>query len=266
MDQNPWAEATDAIFKSKPMIEKKEEKPVAEPPKQEKDKSKKKKKQHVEEEKKEEDVEMTPEVMTEEPVERKQGKPARLMGNGVTGYASTEPGFTGEPKDWFNDEEFKKNLVKDMEHNDKLDYYFNSYSHFNIHEEMIKDHVRTESYRKAIENNAEQFKGKVVLDIGCGTGVLSLFAARAGAKMVIGVDNADIAYYAKEIVKRNGYENVVKIYKGKMEEIELPVEKVDIIISEWMGYFLLYESMLDVVLWARDKYLVPGGLILPDKC
>jgi protein arginine N-methyltransferase 1 len=40
---------------------------------------------------------------------------------------------------------------------------------------------------------------------------------------------------------------------------------VDIIISEWMGYFLLYESMLDSVLWARDKYLVKGGKMLPDK-
>jgi len=45
----------------------------------------------------------------------------------------------------------------------------------------------------------------------------------------------------------------------------LPVEKVDIIISEWMGYFLLYESMLDSVLWARDKYLVKGGKMLPDR-
>jgi protein arginine N-methyltransferase 1 len=50
-----------------------------------------------------------------------------------------------------------------------------------------------------------------------------------------------------------------------MEEIKLPVPKVDIIISEWMGYFLLYESMLDSVLWARDNYLVPGGKMLPDK-
>lgn len=50
-----------------------------------------------------------------------------------------------------------------------------------------------------------------------------------------------------------------------MEEVQLPVPKVDIIISEWMGYFLLYESMLDSVLWARDKYLVPGGKMLPDR-
>ncbi len=50
-----------------------------------------------------------------------------------------------------------------------------------------------------------------------------------------------------------------------MEEVKLPFEKVDIIISEWMGYFLLYESMLDTVLYARDKYLVKDGLIFPDK-
>lgn len=50
-----------------------------------------------------------------------------------------------------------------------------------------------------------------------------------------------------------------------MEDVNLPVEKVDIIISEWMGYFLLYESMLDTVIFARDKWLAPGGLIFPDK-
>lgn len=52
--------------------------------------------------------------------------------------------------------------------------------------------------------------------------------------------------------------------KGKLEESELPIQQFDIIISEWMGYFLLYESMLDTVLLARDKYLKTGGLIFPD--
>ena len=58
---------------------------------------------------------------------------------------------------------------------------------------------------------------------------------------------------------------VIVLIKGKIEEIELPIEKVDIIISEWMGYMLLYESMLDSILLARDKWLAPGGLIFPDK-
>jgi hypothetical protein len=51
---------------------------------------------------------------------------------------------------------------------------------------------------------------------------------------------------------------VITLIKGKVEEVTLPVPQVDIIISEWMGYFLLYESMLDTVLVARDKWLVRG--------
>lgn len=49
---------------------------------------------------------------------------------------------------------------------------------------------------------------------------------------------------------------VVTIIKGKVEEVELPVDGVDIIISEWMGYCLFYESMLNTVIYARDKWLV----------
>ena len=70
---------------------------------------------------------------------------------------------------------------------------------------------------------------------------------------------------AREIVHVNGFSDKITLLQGKMEEVQLPFEKVDIIISEWMGYFLLYESMLDTVLYARDRYLAPGGLIFPDK-
>jgi protein arginine N-methyltransferase 1 len=145
------------------------------------------------------------------------------------------------------------------------DYYFDSYAHFGIHEEMLKDTVRTKAYRDVIYHNKHLFKDKVVLDVGCGTGILSLFAAKAGAKKVIGIDMSKIIDHAKQIVKDNGYEDVITLLNGKVEEVELPVDKVDIIISEWMGYFLLYESMLDTVLYARDKWLVEGGLIFPDK-
>ncbi|KAK9073764.1 hypothetical protein SSX86_006358 [Deinandra increscens subsp. villosa] len=70
---------------------------------------------------------------------------------------------------------------------------------------------------------------------------------------------------AQEIVKANGFSSVITVLKGKVEEIELPVPKVDIIISEWMGYFLLYENMLNTVLYARDKWLVSNGIVLPDN-
>ncbi|KAJ6141391.1 hypothetical protein N7470_009781 [Penicillium chermesinum] len=136
-----------------------------------------------------------------------------------------------------------------MEHSEVR--YFTSYDHHGIHEEMLKDDVRTRSYRDSIYQNRHIFKDKVVLDVGCGTGILSMFAARAGAKHVIGVDMSSIVEKAKEIVAVNGLSEKVTLLQGKMEE--------------WMGYFLLYESMLDTVLYARDTYLAPGGKIFPDK-
>ncbi|GFQ90233.1 protein arginine N-methyltransferase 1-B [Trichonephila clavata] len=66
------------------------------------------------------------------------------------------------------------------------DYYFDSYAHFGIHEEMLKDEVRTLTYRNAMYHNKHLFRGKTVLDIGCGTGILCMFAAKAGASKVIG--------------------------------------------------------------------------------
>lgn len=82
---------------------------------------------------------------------------------------------------------------------------------------------------------------------------------------MIGVDMSSIIEKAREIVAVNGLSDKITLLQGKMEEVVLPYPKVDIIISEWMGYFLLYESMLDTVLYARDRYLVPGGKIFPDK-
>ena len=147
-------------------------------------------------------------------------------------------------------------------------YYFDSYSHIGIHETMLKDKSRTEAYRDAIYKNPKLFENKVVLDVGCGTGILSMFAARAGAKHVIGVDMSDMAFKAKEIVKLNHLEDVITIIHGKVENISLPpelgVDKVDLIVSEWMGYALVYECMLETVLCARDQWLAPNGVMFPN--
>lgn len=97
------------------------------------------------------------------------------------------------------------------------------------------------------------------------TALSSRFAVKAGAKHVVGVDMSTIIFKAREIVAANGMADKITLIQGKMEEIEIPFPKVDIIISEWMGYFLLYESMLDTVLYARDRYLAQDGLIFPDK-
>ncbi|KAM7085057.1 protein arginine N-methyltransferase 3 isoform 4-T4 [Molossus nigricans] len=144
--------------------------------------------------------------------------------------------------------------------------YFSSYGHYGIHEEMLKDKIRTESYRDFIYQNPHIFKDKVVLDVGCGTGILSMFAAKAGARKVFGVDQSEILYQAMDIIRLNRLEDTIILIKGRIEEVRLPVEKVDVIISEWMGYFLLFESMLDSVLYAKNKYLAKGGSVYPDIC
>jgi len=119
---------------------------------------------------------------------------------------SDEEGFQGSESDkWFDEKELRQNLIASMHSSDPTDLYFDSYSHYYIHEEMIKDKIRTKSYQMAIMSNAECLKDKIVLDIGCGTGILSIFAARAGAKHVYAIDNAEIAEYAKYIIKQNGF-------------------------------------------------------------
>lgn len=114
-----------------------------------------------------------------------------------------------------------------------VESYFHSYAHFGIHEEMLKDTVRTESYRNAIYRNRGAFEGKVVLDVGCGTGILSMFAARAGAAKVIGVDNSSVLKSAAKIIAENGLEDTVTLIRGKIEEVVLPVDKVALFCSKF---------------------------------
>ena len=140
------------------------------------------------------------------------------------------------------------------------------FGHYAVHEQLINDRVRSLAYRRAILDHKELFQGRLVLDVGSGSGLFSMFAASAGADRVVGVEMSSIADRSREVVEENGLQDIVTIIRGRVEEVDLPqgMEKVDIIISEWMGSCLFQDTMLDSVLYARDRWLAPGGLMFPD--
>jgi len=155
--------------------------------------------------------------------------------------------------------------------------YFGAYADLAVHAEMLRDSTRTLAYQAALE--AARLPGKTVLDVGSGTCVLSIFAARAGAAHVYAVEASALAEQARRIVAENGLSDVITVLQGRVEEVELPVAQVDVIVSEWMGacwrldaseshaptgYALFYEHMLPSVLRARDRWLRPGGAMLPS--
>lgn len=103
--------------------------------------------------------------------------------------------------------------------------------------------------------------------MGSGTGILSIFCAQAGAKRVLAVEASNLAKLSMDVIKENDLEEIIQVYQCRIEEFQLPddVVKVDIIVSEWMGFYLLHEGMLDSVLYARDQFLAEDGNMFPES-
>lgn len=141
--------------------------------------------------------------------------------------------------------------------------YFCTYGFLYHQKEMLCDRVRMDAYFNSIFENTHHFIGKTVLDVGTGSGILAIWSAQAGARKVYAVEATKMSEHARELVKANNLQDVVEVIEGSMEDITLP-EKVDVIISEWMGYFLLRESMFDSVICARDRWLKPNGVMYPS--
>lgn len=173
--------------------------------------------------------------------------------------------------------------------------YFCSYAQLYHQKQMLQDHNRMAAYHSAIMANADVFKDKVVMDIGTGSGILAVWAAQAGARKVYAIEYTDMAKHAQQVMVANHVDHIVTVIQSAVEQVELPMELdgllaeisnndpdttdtngdddapsqrcVDIIISEWMGYFLLRESMLDSIVRARDKFLKQStGLLFPSHC
>jgi precorrin-6B methylase 2 len=134
------------------------------------------------------------------------------------------------------------------------------YSHVSLHRWLLHDRIRNEAFRRAL--SAVVKPGDVVLDMGAGTGILSIFAAHAGASKVYAVERTEIAQVARRMIAQNGLSDRIVVVDGDLEDARLP-EKADVLVSEWMGGIGVDENMLAPLVIARDRWLRPGGVIVP---
>ncbi len=128
-------------------------------------------------------------------------------------------------------------------------------------ERMLADHQRMDFYHEAIRRKIKA--GDRVIDLGTGTGILAAFASRQGAEQVYAVDHSSIIEHAKMLAAENGIENVdfEDVHSSKL----YLDEEVDVILHEQIGDFLFDEAMVPNVCDLRDRFLKPGGLILPSQ-
>ena len=129
---------------------------------------------------------------------------------------------------------------------------------------MLEDSVRTGMYNQSITLNMMDFIDKVVMDLGAGTGILSFFAAQAGARKVYAIESTAMAENARTLVEANGFSDRIEVIQKKLEDLELP-EKVDVIVSEPMGILLVHERIMEIYSLARKRWLKPGGKMFPSK-
>lgn len=128
------------------------------------------------------------------------------------------------------------------------------------HARMLNDHRRTGDYIAAL--NAAVRPDDVVVDIGTGSGVLAVAAARAGARHVYAVEASDIADVARRVFEINGVADRVTLIPGWSRQIELP-EQADVLVSEIIGNEPLEEEILETTLDARRRLLAPGARLIP---
>eukprot|EP00419_Tripos_fusus_P009978 CAMPEP_0172659436 /NCGR_PEP_ID=MMETSP1074-20121228/3429_1 /TAXON_ID=2916 /ORGANISM="Ceratium fusus, Strain PA161109" /LENGTH=345 /DNA_ID=CAMNT_0013474913 /DNA_START=53 /DNA_END=1091 /DNA_ORIENTATION=- len=148
--------------------------------------------------------------------------------------------------------------------------YLESYEELEIHEDMLKDLPRVEAYRRALEFYSSDWMkcGNITaVDVGSGTGLLAVFCAKYGCQKVVAVEASRLADALREVAEANAPAGTIDVHHCRAEELQLPDGvQVDVVVSEWMGYCLFFENMLPSVLSVRDRFLKPGGLMLPSRC
>lgn len=127
------------------------------------------------------------------------------------------------------------------------------------HRRLLADDVRTAAFRDAIE--ATVGPDDVVVDIGAGTGILSLFAARAGARKVYAIESTAVAHLAARIVADNGFSDQIEVVHGDARTVELP-EQATVLVSECLGNFLMSDGMIGTLAACR-RLLTDDARIIP---
>ena len=127
------------------------------------------------------------------------------------------------------------------------------------HHSMLRDYVRVNAYKTAIFKYAP---GKNVLEVGCGTGILSIFACQAGANKVSAIEESEVSILAEQMFLDN--EVSVKLYRGNSLDVTL-TEPVDLIIHEILGSDPFSENLLVYIADAKRRFLKPGGQLLPYR-
>uniref|UniRef100_A0A8C9RTB4 Protein arginine methyltransferase 2 n=1 Tax=Scleropages formosus TaxID=113540 RepID=A0A8C9RTB4_SCLFO len=125
--------------------------------------------------------------------------------------------------------------------------------------------TQTYAVRQAICANSASLRGRVLLDVGCGTGIISLFCARFSQPAALyAVEASTMVVHTRRLVQENGCEALVTVIHSRAGDLVLP-EKVDVLVSDWMGNCLLFEFMVESVLVARDRWLEEGGTMWPSS-
>lgn len=129
-----------------------------------------------------------------------------------------------------------------------------------FHRNMLADKVRNDAFYRALKKVIKPGK-TTVADIGAGTGVLGMMAAKLGAKKVYLYEFGEIFHVGKRIIEENKIKNCEFIQEHSTSIIDPP--KVDVVVSEVLGNFAFEENMISTIQDAK-RFLKPGGIIIPS--
>jgi SAM-dependent methyltransferase len=137
------------------------------------------------------------------------------------------------------------------------------YARPEIHRTMLQDKVRTDAFEAALNEVVKP--GSTVIDMGTGTGILAMFAAKAGATEVHAIEFTSIIERARQVAAENGLGERIVFHQGDAQDLAKTLEvRADVIVSEWLGYFVFSDGMWPAVVECRERCLNPGGVLVPS--